>query len=188
MRLVALKKFVCKTLTHRAPRYINNATSHPLISAIFPFHIFTTIKFSSHFWLDLIVEFRHKCEQDVDCDGELICSLISNATKTTGFNRAPVSVLKLCQCPDRTDEYDDSCNGNFSFLWVKNSIFVYLTSFFFNSCPAYGPRHHVPATFGPSGNHDVEEIVIHWAWHIINYKYTIVVVFVLTFLCFNCWW
>lgn len=83
-------------------------------------------KFSSHtlipFSIQFLSEFRHKCEQDTDCDGDLICSLINNATKSTGFNRAPVNILKLCQCPDRTDEYDDSCNGGFNFNGIQCQI------------------------------------------------------------------
>lgn len=74
-------------------------------------------------------KFRHKCEEDIDCEGELVCVLISNTTKTTGFNRSPaVAVAKLCQCPERVDEFDDNCNGA---LQMAQGILIPLLSVIF---------------------------------------------------------
>lgn len=63
------------------------------------------------FKLIFFAEFRHKCEEDIDCEGELLCVLISNATKTTSLGRG--AAVKLCQCPERADEFDDNCNGKY---------------------------------------------------------------------------
>lgn len=100
----------------------------------------------------LLSEFRHKCEEDIDCEGELVCVLISNNTKTTGFNRSPaVSVAKLCQCPERVDEFDDNCNGmcvliyiyyslNDNYIQILRVIFARMISIYFNGLIACACR------------------------------------------------
>lgn len=71
-----------------------------------PFHcIFFTIS---------ILELRHLCNDDKQCDDELICGH-DNATKSTGFNRNPQQTPKICLCDEENgyteDVEDNNCSG-----------------------------------------------------------------------------
>lgn len=63
-------------------------------------------------------ELRHMCQEDRQCDDELICGF-ENITRTTGFNRSPNagSSPKICLCDEGNgyteDAEDNDCNRTY---------------------------------------------------------------------------
>lgn len=61
------------------------------------------------------IELRHMCQEDRQCDDELICGF-ENITRTTGFNRSPnaANAPKICLCDEGNgyteDVEDNDCN------------------------------------------------------------------------------
>lgn len=77
--------------------------------------LFFTLFFFLSLISDLILELRHLCNDDKQCDDDLICG-VDNATKSTGFNRNPSSSApKICLCDEENgyseDVEDNNCNG-----------------------------------------------------------------------------
>lgn len=84
-------------------------TINPIQTIVFHFVFFLSLI------SDLILELRHLCNDDKQCDDDLICS-VDNATKSTGFNRNPSSSApKICLCDEENgyseDVEDNNCNG-----------------------------------------------------------------------------